>query len=79
MNTSVTLGALEQTKCLPSDHAGLVVEVSFVASDISSRTYPASHTPFPIGFWKGSGIALVLFLIWRIRRRVTTSRALKAV
>ena len=79
MNTSVTLGALEQTKCLPSDHAGLVVEVSFVASDISSRTYPASHTPFPIGFWKGSGIALVLFLIWRIRRRVTTSRALKVV
>ena len=79
MNTSVTLGALEQTKCLPSDHAGLVVEVSFVASDISSRTYPASHTPFPIGFWKGSGIALVLFLIWRIRRRATTSRALKVV
>jgi endonuclease/exonuclease/phosphatase family metal-dependent hydrolase len=79
MDTSVTSGALEQTKCLPSDHAGLVVDVSFVASDTNSTTYPESHTPFPIGFWKGIGIVLILFLIWRIRRRVATSRALKAV
>ena len=79
MDTSVTLGALEQTKCLPSDHAGLVVEVSFTASDTSSSTYPESHTPFPIGFWKGSGIVLAIFVLWRIRRRVITSRASRVV
>lgn len=77
MDSSLIADAQELTQCLPSDHAGLVVEVSVPSSDAMASTYPDAHSPFPIGFWKGIGIALVAFVLWRIRRRVITSRASK--
>ena len=79
MDSSLVAEPPELTQCLPSDHAGLVVEVSVPSGGAMASTYPDAHSPFPIGFWKGSGIALVLFLIWRFRRRATTSRASRAV
>jgi len=77
MDSSLIAGAPELTQCLPSDHAGLVVEIAVTSSDVMANTYPDSHSPFPIGFWKGTGIALVAFVLWRIRRRLVTSRASK--
>ena len=77
MDSSLSADVPELTQCLPSDHAGLVVEVAVPSSDAVASTYPDSHTPFPIGFWKGTAIAFVAFVLWRIRRRVITSRASK--
>jgi hypothetical protein len=64
--------------CFPSDHAGLVVEVKFSDSDAQAASYPDSHTPFPIGFWKGLLIVLILLIAIRVGRRIVTSRASKA-
>ena len=77
MDSSLIADAPELTQCLPSDHAGLIVEVAVTSSNAIASTYPDSHSPFPIGFWKGIGIAFVAFVLWRIRRRVITSRASK--
>ena len=65
--------------CFPSDHAGLVVEVKFLASDDQAASYPDSHTPFPIGFWKGLVIVLALLAAFRIGRRIVNVKASKAV
>ena len=68
-----------KTGCLPSDHAGLVVQIDFEASKAVATGYPDSNKPFLIGLWEGIGIGLLLLIVWRVHKRVTTSRASKAV
>ena len=57
-----------------TDHAGVVAELNVSAEgSIVSKPLDA-HSRFPISFWKGVGIFLAAFVIWRIARRVRKRR-----
>ena len=57
-----------------TDHAGVVAELNVSAEgSIVSKPLDA-HSRFPISFWKGVGIFLAAFIIWRITRRVRKRR-----
>jgi hypothetical protein len=61
--------------CLPTDHAGLVVQLRVPANaDDASSPPPPSHTRFPLGFWSVVGLALLALLLWRVSRRVRRAR-----
>ena len=54
-----------------TDHAGVFAEFSITnISSIESPDLP-SHKPFPISFWQWVGIALLVLILWRIKRRLT--------
>ena len=57
-----------------TDHAGVMAELNVSAEgSIVSKPLDA-HSRFPISFWKGVGIFLAAFVIWRIARRVRKRR-----
>lgn len=55
-------------KCNDTDHAGVVVTVSFPESVVIDQTLP-EHAPFPISFWNWVGIGLSAGIIGLIIRR----------
>lgn len=56
--------------CAASDHAGLSVTIELPRSTQVDSDLP-EHRPFPIGFWKGTSLAVVMLFGWRIRRRLS--------
>ena len=62
--------------CFATDHAGVfatmgVSDVANSAGDIA----PPAHKPFPISFWQWVGIAILLFIGWRLRRRLRRNQS----
>ena len=56
--------------CLATDHAGVFATMGLNnAGGNSGDEVPPSHKPFPISFWQWVGIAILLIVMWRLRRR----------
>ena len=54
-----------------TDHAGVFAEFT-ILNTLAGESEPLpEHKPFPISFWQWVGIALLAFIIWRIKRRLT--------
>ena len=70
----LTSKIIGQTPPYGTDHAGVMAELNVSAEgSIVSKPLDA-HSRFPISFWKGVGIFLAAFVIWRIARRVRKRR-----
>ena len=54
-------------RCNESDHAGVLAEIALNPSSINSLP-PEAHAPFPISFWNWVGIALLLMIVYFIKR-----------
>lgn len=63
----------ESNFCNDTDHAGVVAVISLPDNhEISPALDP--HSQFPFGLWRGVGALLLVFIGYRIKRRVSTVR-----
>jgi len=69
----VAAGVLErvptETRCLPTDHAGLVVELTLPATGAEAAAPPPTRWRSPIGVWGAVGLLLLGALVWWVIRR----------
>ncbi len=54
-----------------TDHAGVFAEFTILNTLAGQSSPLPEHKPFPISFWQWVGIALVVLIIWRVKRRLT--------
>ena len=70
----VAAGVLERvpeaTRCLPTDHAGVVVELALPPTGAEAAAPPPTRWRSPIGVWGAVGLLLLALLAWRLTRRL---------
>ena len=62
-------GVPEETRCLPTDHAGVVVELVVSPTGAEAALPPPTRWRSPIGVWGGVGLLLLGALVWWVLRR----------
>ena len=59
----------EETRCLPTDHAGVVVELALPITGAEASAPPPTRWRSPIGLWGAVGLLLLGALVWWVIRR----------
>ncbi len=69
----VDAGVLErvpdETRCLPTDHAGVVAELALPVTGAEASAPPPTRWRSPIGVWGAVGLLLLAALVWWVIRR----------
>ena len=68
-------GVPDELGCLPTDHAGVVVELAVTPTGLEAAASPPTRWRSPIGVWGGVGLLLLALLVWRVWRWVRPRRA----